>query len=145
MDRQSGGKAPHGLRQLRRETRSVSTRPRQRDFELGVGLVDQPGGGWVLAGGPAHQRHVGGVLRVSGNSDCMNEGNGLVCRDGECTEVTCMGWSDCEQGEACQEGRCVIAQCSANYDCDDEGEGLVCREGLCLSTACETWTDCEAA
>lgn len=60
------------------------------------------------------------------NVDCVDKGDGLVCRAGQCV-AECAANADCGSGKRCEAQKCV-AECTGDVDC---GPGRACMEGAC--------------
>ncbi|MCA9563500.1 MAG: matrixin family metalloprotease [Myxococcales bacterium] len=66
--------------------------------------------------------------------------------DGVCTlyprSCTCSSSSECDDGESCLNGTCIVPPCQSESDCDD---GLICSAGDCVVPPCESDNDCNAS
>jgi len=95
-----------------------------------------------------------GVVMCDENSDCMK---GFVCKkdpvnpcDNQCVPyINCLDDEDCDQCEACMQGKCTATgpmECMSNLDCSG---GEICQKSVdfclnvCVSdTSCNTDADC---
>jgi len=87
----------------------------------------------TVCGGFGYCRPTDG--RCTYDSDCAEEAlqsnKELVCSNNTCIEagVTCFTNTDCDEGEVCDNGKCVVGECGSADTCP---QGKVCNGNQCV-------------
>ncbi|MDE0882800.1 MAG: hypothetical protein OSB21_09410, partial [Myxococcota bacterium] len=137
----------------------IDSRENTEVTAVGQGVALTCGGGGAIGGGVGVERPDQTTPPVNTDqpiclkdNDCGTHGSICVCRDAdgavvndavscsgcEC-EVGCRTEGDCELGERCMDGVCIVPECIEDAEC---GPGMRCDEEICVPDPCEDSSDC---